>query len=350
MNEKSGQDPSLIERIHDGEDLTGADLSNLDLSEQELVHARLPQSKCRKTNFMKATLRYADFSGADLRGAFFIGANLLEANFENADLRRADLYLSDLTRARLKGANLEHANLQSACLQGADLTRANLRAANLNKANLLDAITFETTFRGASMIETRTLREKALKKSWFNAWVLSRSPYFSNFYMVIITGGFGALFGTVATSVANAPYWAIPVSGLIGVAVGFGIGQLLEFFTTKVPEILYGRTRNVGYTEILYKGDLGNADFLYRNQHWSEAIKAYREILGKDPDKLEPQFRIARIYHQGLRDPGKARAAYQQIIDRYGQALGEEHMYILESRRGLKELMKAGDDSAMMGL
>ena len=337
MSEDSASDKSLIDRIHDGEDLTGANLQGLDLSEQNLVGAHLHQCQGHKTNFMKATLRYADFSGADLREAYFIGANLLEANFENADLRQADLYLADLTRARLKGANLEGANLESACLQGADLTRANLHTANLNKANLLDAITLETIFRGASMIETKTILEKE-KKPWFGAWLVRRAQYVSNLYLVVIAGGMGAIMGTMATAVANAPYWAVPVSGLIGVAVGFGIGQLLETFTTKVPEILYGRHRDLGYTDILYKGDLAHANFLYRLERWPEAIEAFREILGKAPDKVEARFRIARIYHQGLRDPERARVAYQHIIDRYAQALGENHMYILESRRGLKEL------------
>ena len=249
MSEDSADHKPLIDRIHDGEDLTGADLSNLDFSEQELIRARLRQCRGRKTNFMKATLRYADFAGADLQEAYFIGANLLEANFENADLRQADLYLADLTRARLMGANLEAANLESACLQAADLTRANFHAANLNQANLLDAITLETAFRGASMIETKTIREKP-KKPWFGAWLVDRSQYVSNFYMAIITAGMGAIVATMATAVANAPYWAVPVSALLGLSIGFGIGQLLETFSTKAPEILYGRTRNVGYTDI----------------------------------------------------------------------------------------------------
>jgi len=337
MDEKSDNDKPLSQRIHDGEDLTGTDLSNLDFSEQELVHARLRQCRGRKANFMKATLRYADFAGADLREAYFIGANLLEANLENANLHGADLYLADLSRANLKGANLEGANLEGACLQGADLTRANLRTANLNKANLLDAITLETVFRGASMLETRTIREKP-KKPWFGNWLVNRAQYVSNLYIAIIVGAMGAMFGTMVTATANAPYWAIPFSGLMGVGIGFGIGHLLESFSTKAPEILYGRTRDVGYTDILYKGDLSHATYLYRLERWPEAIEAYREILGKAPDKIEPQFRIARIYHQGLRDLDQARAAYQQIIDRYAQALGENHMYVLESRRGLKEL------------
>jgi len=337
MSDDSASDKPLVDRIQNGEDLTGADLQGLDLSEQKLVGAHLHQCQGRKTNFMKATLRYADFSGADLREAYFIGANLLEANFENADLRQADLYLADLTRARLMGANLEGANLESACLQGADLTRANLRTANLNKANLLDAITLETTFRGASMIETKTIREKP-KKPWFGAWLVDRSQYVSNFYIAIITGGMGAMVATMATAVANAPYWSVPVSALLGVAIGFAIGQLIETFSTKAPEILYGRTRDLGYTDILYKGDLAHANFLYRLERWPEAIEAYQEILGKAQDKVEPRFRIARIYHQGLRDSERARVAYQHIIDRYAQALGENHMYILESRRGLKEL------------
>jgi hypothetical protein len=337
MPEDSSGARPIADRIKDGEDLTGADLNNADLSEQELVGAHLHQCQARKANFMKATLRYADFSGADLREAYFIGANLLEANLENADLRGADLYLADLTRARLKGANLESANLESACLQGADLTRTNLRAANLNKANLLDAITLETNYRGASMLETRTIREQEAKRFRIGSWLARESPFVSNLYLLIVTCGVGALFGTWGAVMTGA-WWMTGAGFAVGVVVGLGMSYTLEAISTKAPEALFGRHRDFSYSDILYKADLAHATYLYRLERWPEAIEAYREILGKAPDKIEPHFRIARIFHQGLRDPEKARAAYQTIIDHYAQALGENHMYVLESRRGLKEL------------
>ena len=337
MPETGADDKSIIERIKEGQDLSGADLCNLDLSEQELVGARLGKCQGRKTNFMKATLRYADFHAADLREAYFIGANLLEANFEHADLRRTDFYLADLTKAKLRGANLEGANLEGANLQGADLSQCNFRTANLNKANLLDTITLETEFRGASMIETKTLRENKKKKIAVGSWLVENAQLIPNLYIIIIPGGFGALLGTMVMAVYDA-WWVVPGSFAIGIVVGLGASYLLETLPDKAVDKLFDRRREPGYSEILYRGDLGHANFLYRNERWEEARKEYQGILDKAPDKIEPQFRIARIYHQGLREPDQARAAYQQIIDRYAQALGEEHMYILESRRGLKEL------------
>ncbi|OGP55854.1 MAG: hypothetical protein A2V67_12380 [Deltaproteobacteria bacterium RBG_13_61_14] len=337
MAENGSGDRSLLERIRAREDLTGADLTNLDLSEQELVGARLARCQGHKTNFMKAKLRYADFHDAALREAYFIGANLLEANFENADLRGADFYLADLTKAKLKGANFEGANLEGANLQGADLTRTNLRTANLNKANLLDAITFETEFRGASMLDTKTLRETPKRKSAFGSQLTSALELVPNLYIIIIAALWGAFFGALITAVYG-KWWMVPASMLMGVVIGAGVSYLIELISTKAPDALYGRKREEGYSEVLYRGDLAHAIFLYRHERWPEALEAYLEILGKDPDKLEPQFRIARIYHQGLRDLEKAREAYQQIIDRYAKLLGEGHMYILESRRGLKEL------------
>lgn len=337
MPEEDRGDKSVRERIQAGEDLTGADLRGLDLSEQELARARLARCQGQKTNFMKAVLRYADFHEAQLQEAYFIGANLLEANLERADLRRADFYLADLTKARLREANLEGANLEQANLQGADLTRANLRAANLNRANLLDAILLETELRGASLLDAKTLREPPRPKRAWGAKLARVLEGVPNLYLIVIAGLFGAFFGALATAVYG-EWWMVPGSLFLGVMVGWGVSRLVEAVSNKAPEALYGRRREESYSEVLYRGDLTHANFLYRHERWAEALEAYQEILDKDPDKIEPQFRIARIYHHGLKDAEQARRAYQRIIDRYAAALGESHMYILESRRGLKEL------------
>jgi tetratricopeptide (TPR) repeat protein len=338
----------LIADLKDGKGFHGIDLSGRDLSYQTLGPVKLRGAILQKTSLLKSNLEGADLTAADLSGAFLIGASLSKACLEGANLRDTDLYLANLSGARLSRANLEKANLERANLRGADLTGANLRSANLKEADLLEAVLTDAELFGANLTGTNISPEK---KAGINIYdrLLTISDKFYHWYsassenvfylgIALISASVAGMFG-IAASILLDNNWVIPGSIAIGAVAGLVVAYGLDYFTDRAGKALTRRYESdETYSDILYRGDLIHANHLFRQGRYEDALEAFKEILAKAPDRVEPRFKIARIYQIGLNEPEKARNAYKNLLDLFAESLGENNMYVIESRRALKEL------------
>jgi uncharacterized protein YjbI with pentapeptide repeats len=337
----------LIAELRDGKRLEGLDLSGKDLSYQSLAGVDLRGALLRKTAFLKSDLSGANLSAADLTGAFLIGASLRNAGLEGAILKGADLYVANLAGARLAGANLEKANLERADLHGADLTRANLRQANLKEADLTEALVGEAQFIGANLSGTKIDKPKTKKGMVYERLTALSNRIFNRYASASDTALYvgtasiasivGAAFATPFASVSG-KYWIIPASFATGVVIGIAGVYAFDRLTDRTARALTRRhSMEETYSEMFYKRDVIHANYLFRQGRYDEALEAFKEIFTKAPDRAEPRFKIARIY-QKLNEPDKAEKAYQDLIEILGESLGEDNMYIMESRRALKKL------------
>ncbi len=337
----------LVAELKDGKRFESLDLSGRDLSYQSLPGIILRGAALRKTAFLKSDLSGADLSGADLSGAFLISASLRKARMEMAKLKGADLHSANLSGARLAGADLEKANLERANLQGADLFRANLRDANLRQSNLLGAVMTEAQLYGANLAgATRSEQETSGVKIYD---ILSNaSNRMMSFYdttsstILYVAGGLvcgimGGIVGTYGASMAG-EYWVVPASFVLGAVIGVAVMFGFDYFSQQAARALTRRHKmEETYSEMFYKRDIIHANYLFREGRYEEALKEFKQIFSKAPDRVEPRFKIASI-NLILGDPERARAAYDDIVDLFADTLGEDNMYIMESRRALKEL------------
>nr|BBH93427.1 hypothetical protein KTA_16260 [Thermogemmatispora argillosa] len=153
------------QRLVDG----GVDLHGLDLSARRLSHAYLPAS-----NFNHSTLHRTQLACAYLVSCSFLHANLDQANlrwalcwkgrFQQARLRHLDASHASFWLANLQGADLSSAHLaqtdfsdaelSQACFAHANLQQACFAHANLTGADLTGARLWNTSFSGATGLES----------------------------------------------------------------------------------------------------------------------------------------------------------------------------------------------------
>ncbi len=390
----------IMRRMQAGESLEGEDLSGMDLTGMEMPIARLGRAKCQKTSFLKANLSFADFKEADLQGAFMIGANLKEANFSDANLEGADLYLADLSHARFKDANLKNANLEQTYCNGTDFSGADLHGARLNKADMVEANLTNANLERADLSETKLPLPPEQQKSWMvhadiireylmqalivllvmivgallgyivrltysNPWVMPTSiltgmvfgllivwlrsrtekwgynidrHYYPAYFGIIVIGMFfGGIIGSIYSAILNSA-WIVPGSMAIGFVVSTTIVYFIERITNASVDGMLGRVIQQDYSETAYRGDMVYANNLFRQGRHEEALEAFLEIIKHAPDKAEPRYKTARIYHVGIKDYENAAKEYQFIIDNFTARLGTDNMYIIESNRAIKQL------------
>ena len=58
----------------------------------------------------------------------------------------------------------------------------------------------------------------------------------------------------------------------------------------------------------------------YNEKRYSQAIAQYQKVLSDFPGTeyvAEAQFRIANVYHWGIKEPEEALVAYQTVVDNY---------------------------------
>ncbi|MFO0547012.1 MAG: DUF2169 domain-containing protein [Polyangiaceae bacterium] len=151
----------VLERIENGEalsglDLAGADLSDLDLSAESfsdanLTGANLARAKLSSSDLSRALLANANFDGAVLEQALLTDADLTEASFVNATLEGALLDGVEGRGLKATQANLTGAMLAKAILTEADLTEAKLDRADLSQVDLTGARLDRASFKEAVM-------------------------------------------------------------------------------------------------------------------------------------------------------------------------------------------------------
>ncbi len=156
--------------------------------------------------------------------------------------------------------------------------------------------------------------------------------------MTWISAFVAGMFGTAIAAWLDV-FWVIPGSIAIGAVVGLAIAYGLDIFTDRAGKTLTSRyNSDETYSDVMYKGDLIHANHLFRQGRYEDALSAFKEILARDPGRVEPRFKIARIYQIGLKDPEQARKTYEGLLDLFAESLGENNMYVIESRRALKEV------------
>lgn len=134
--------------------------------------------------------------------------------------------------------------------------------------------------------------------------------------------------------------WKMFVIALVlanGLAYAFMLA--LNFISSTVSSLIYGSAGgNDSYEGRFYQTDLDQARKRVRESRWDEAISFYRKIVETAPGKIEARFELARAY-QIAGYTGLALLEYQKIKESGGK-LGEQHPFVLESEKMIKDLRK----------
>ncbi len=153
----------LLERVSNGESLSGMDLRGMDLSETDLhevdfTDALLSEVKFQNTDLTGANLISVDLSNADLTGAILKGAVFKDADLTGALLCDTDMTGTMLEDAIFDGADLRQAKLDSSVIKdgsflGSNLTNASLQQCECYAADFSQSILNKADFQGADLTE-----------------------------------------------------------------------------------------------------------------------------------------------------------------------------------------------------
>jgi len=180
---------------------------------------------------------------------------------------------------------------------------------------------------------------------YLRAWIVSDMHrynaylYYKGFGLMLLIGLFlGGTIGSLFYSYgAKSPL--VILGGMIGGALLLPLGKLVSDLASEaLADRLMGRESLERYPEIYYNRDLSRAKGMFRDGYYDDALEVLLDLMDKTPDRAEPLFLAAKVCHTGTKDYNRAMKLYTDLVERFEDTLGENHMYIIESKRNLDEL------------
>jgi len=124
---------------------------------------------------------------------------------------------------------------------------------------------------------------------------------------------------------------------LLILPLSFALPRLMDLFSTLSAFLIYGTDySDPSYENRFYQDDMDKAQRLLREERWTEAIYAYRDIIQKAPAMHEARFNLARAY-QMAGHLGLALREYDEVRSLKDE-LGPNHVFVIESERAVEEL------------
>jgi tetratricopeptide (TPR) repeat protein len=105
-----------------------------------------------------------------------------------------------------------------------------------------------------------------------------------------------------------------------------------------ISGIYTGYHSGASYDNGYYRDDMDKARKLVREEKWDQAIQAYREIIRKAAEEIEPRFNLAEVY-QKAGHLGLAMSEYHKIVNLKYQ-VRDSCLYVRESERCIEELKR----------